>query len=443
MKLISHTLLTVFGYFAMYIVYTEKVSAQNPKDSSQKNWSFHFQQTIVEQYQPGVPGSYQSDFSLSKKEEDALSLTTTFFIGRRLWKGAQVFFNPELAGGSGLSYARGVAGFPNGETFRIGDPKPQTYIARLFITQKFSLNGNQNEFSEDEANSIQGKEPSSYISVSAGKFSMADYFDCNQYSHDPRSQFLNWSLMSTGAWDYPANTRGYTYGFVLQYVTPNFAVRYAASLVPTYANGPNLDWNISQYNAHTAEVQQSFKINKRRGTIRVLGFYNLANMGNYNEATQLKVGIDTVRNGARTKYGFGINLEQELTDNVGLFARASWNDGTNETWAFTEIDQSISAGILVDGKKWKRASDRFGLAVVGNGISTAHQNYLKGGGKGFMIGDGNLNYGYEMIAEIYYSTLIHQDHFWLTPDYQFIMNPAYNKDRGPAHVFGLRFHAEF
>lgn len=431
----------IFLLFVAGLLSIMHAHAQQPADSS-SNWSFHLQQTIVEQYQPGVRGPYFSDFSLSPNEEHALSLTTTFFIGRRLWKGAELFFNPELAGGSGLSAARGVAGFPNGETFRIGDPRPQAYVARLYFTQKFAL-GDHTDWQEDEANALKGNEPSSYISVTAGKFSMADYFDANMYSHDPRSQFLNWSLMSTGAWDYPANTRGYTYSILLQYVTPDLALRYAAALVPVNANGPVLDWNIQQYHAHMAEVERSFYIGKRRGTLRVMGFYNQAHMGNYNEAAARHVNIDSTHNGSRGKYGLGLNLEQELGDHLGLFARASWNDGTNETWAFTEIDQSISTGISMDGTKWKRPEDIFGLAAVVNGISTAHQHYLKGGGKGFMIGDGNLNYAPEMICEVYYNILIHGQHFWLTPDYQFIINPAYNKDRGPAHVPGLRLHAEF
>ena len=421
--------------------------AQNKSDSS-KNWlSFHFQQTTVYQMQPGVSGKYSSDFSLSPKEEDAISLTTTLFLGAKLWKGAEAYFNPELAGGSGLSAARGVAGFTNGETFRIGNPAPQPYIARAFITQKFALNNNK-VWQADGANKIGTYQPEKYISITAGKFSLADYFDNNKYSHDPRTQFLNWSLMSTGAWDYAANTRGYTVGLVLQYVSPIWSVRYAAALVPEYANGPTLETNFSQYNSQVLEVEKIVKVHNRKGSLKLLAFNNFANMGSYKQAiapsnTMLTPDITKTRNGARTKYGLSLNYEQELNDYIGLFGRVSWNDGLNETWAFTEIDQSVSLGFSADGSKWKRNDDVLGIAFVANGISNDHQNYLKAGGKGFMIGDGNLNYAPEIILELFYNALLHEDHFWLSPDYQLVMNPAYNQDRGPAHVFAIRLHAEF
>jgi high affinity Mn2+ porin len=416
--------------------------AQNSVDTSNKI-SFHFQQTTVYQMQPGVNGSYFSDFSLSPKQEDAISLTTTLFLGIKLWKGAEAYFNPELAGGSGLSKARGIAGFTNGETFRIGDPSPQPYIARAFITQKFALNNNK-IWQSDGLNKIASFQPEKYFSITAGKFSLADYFDNNSYSHDPRSQFLNWSLMSNGAWDYAANTRGYTVGIVLQYVSPTWSFRYAGALVPENANGPILEGNFVKYNSQVIELEKSIKIKNRKGILKLLLFNNIANMGNYAKATSMAShNITLARNGASNKYGFGLNYEQQINDNIGLFSRLSWNDGINETWAFTEIDQSISAGISMNGKMWNRDEDLLGIAFVANGISTDHANYLKAGGRGFMIGDGNLNYGNEMIFELFYNLLLHEDHFWLAPDYQLVVNPAYNIDRGPANIFALRLHVEF
>ena len=434
-------------YFLSFIGMNNQSFGQNSVDSSSKI-SFHFQQTTVYQMQPGVNGNYASDFSLSSKQEDAISLTSTLFFGTKLWKGAEAYFNPELAGGSGLSKARGIAGFTNGETFRIGDPSPQPYIARAFITQKFTLNNNK-IWQPDGLNKIASFQPEKYFSITAGKISLADYFDNNSYSHDPRSQFLNWSLMSNGAWDYAANTRGYTVGIVLQYVSPTWSFRYAGALVPENANGPTLASNFKKYNAHVVEVEKTIHINIRKGSIKILVFENFANMGNYaNAIKNLLPGsipdITTTRTGGvNNKYGFGINFEQAITDNIGVFSRLSWNDGINETWAFTEIDQSISAGISMDGKMWHRHEDLLGIAFVANGISANHANYLKAGGKGFMIGDGKLNYGNEMIFELFYNFLLHEDHFWLAPDYQLVVNPAYNIDRGPSNVFALRLHVEF
>ncbi len=424
-----------------------EIDAQNIKDSSDQSWSFHFQQTSVYQWHYGFDAKYSGEYSLSNKEEDAMSLTSTIFIGKRLWKGANLVFNPELAGGSGISQARGIAGFTNGETFRIGDPRPQVYLARLFIEQKFAI-GNEKEFVKDEANTVQGFEPTSYISVVAGKFSNADYFDCNQYSHDPRSQFLNWSLMSAGAWDYAANTRGYTYGIVFQYVTPKLSLRYSFASEPTVANGPELHSDIVKYHAQAFEVEKPYTVGKSKGIIRVMAFYNNAPMRSYNQAVKdgdLVVSTDPAHqaNINHSKYGLSANLEHTINNDLGLFARISCNDGENETWAFTEIDHSACLGLSVSGRKWKRHEDMFGLAGVINGISTPHQNYFKAGGKGFMVGDGQLNYVPEMIAEIFYSALIHEDHFWLTPNYQFVANPGYNSDRGPVSVFGLRLHGEF
>ena len=416
--------------------------AQNSVDTSNKI-SFHFQQTTVYQMQPGVNGSYFSDFSLSPKQEDAISLTTTLFLGTKLWKGAVAYFNPELAGGSGLSKARGIAGFTNGETFRIGDPSPQPYIARAFITQKFALNNNQ-IWQSDGMNKIASFQPEKYFSITAGKFSLADYFDNNSYSHDPRSQFLNWSLMSNGAWDYAANTRGYTVGIVFQYVSPSWSFRYAGALVPENANGPILEDNFVKYNSQVIEIEKLINIKNKKGSLKLLVFNNIANMGNYAKASAMSFpDVTKTRNNASNKYGFGLNYEQAITDHIGFFSRLSWNDGSNETWAFTEIDQSISAGISMNGKIWHRNDDVLGVAFVANGISTNHANYLKAGGKGFMIGDGKLNYGNEMIFETFYNFLLHEDHFWLAPDYQLVVNPAYNIDRGPAHVFALRLHVEF
>lgn len=417
--------------------------AQSPADSS-KRLNLHFQQTIITQYKPAFSANYTGQNSMSPNHEVQTSLTTTVFLGARLWKGAELYVNPELAGGSGLSEAKGIAGFTNGEAFRIGSPEPKAYIARAYFSQIFKLKGEE-EFVEDEANQLGGKIPTHYFSFTAGKFCIADFFDNNSYSHDPRRNFLNWSLMSNGAWDYPANTRGYTWGAVLNYQAKNYALRYAFTLVPKIANGPDMDFNFDKANASSLEFEKNYSIKSRKGCLRLLAYYNQANMGNYEAAVDsnvLQPDISLSRKYSRSKFGFGLNLEQELNDNLGFFARASWNDGKNETWAFTEIDHSVSAGLSHNGKLWGREKDCFGLAFVVNGISKEHQNYLKQGGYGFIIGDGKLFYGNEKILEAYYELLLNNKYFYVTPDYQFIINPAYNRARGSVHVFSLRVHVE-
>jgi high affinity Mn2+ porin len=422
--------------------------AQFPPDTlGSARWNLHFQQTVVPQYHPYFQASYSDTFSLQQKAESEVSLTTTFFAGLRLWKNSEVYFNPELAGGSGLSQARGVAGFTNGETFRIGNPKPQIYLARLYLQQLFPLSHHQ-ERRDDAANQLPGKKATEYISISLGKFSIADFFDQNKYSHDPRSQFLNWSLMSNGAWDYPANTRGYTVGCIIEYIRPSLEIRYGAVMVPKQANGNKLDNTIRESHSQSLELSRFFRINDKKGAIRLLVFYTNASMGNYKSAIdeiQLsqRPDISLTRAPGRNKYGFGLNMQQDLTINTGIFLRASWNDGKNETWAFTEIDRAMSAGIVTRGNAWNRKEDVCGFAIAANGISRDHQRYLQAGGHGFMIGDGNLNYGPEIITELYYNFCLHEQHFWVSPDYQFIIHPAYNKDRGPVHVIAMRFHVAF
>lgn len=410
--------------------------AQKPVN---QRFNFHFQQTVVTQYQPGVNAAYSGPNSFSVKEEAQTSVTSTFFVGVRLGKNTEFYFNPELAGGSGLSRATGIAGFPNGETFRVGNPKPTVYVGRAYIRQYIPLS-KETTMADDAPNQLRGVRPAKYLSFAIGKFSLADFFDGNSYSHDPRTQFLNWSLMNHGAWDYAANVRGYTQGIMIEFVSPAYAVRYAATQVPEEANGAKLEKQIGKALSHQIEVEKPFGTAK----LRLLGYINKANMGNYKLAAQLPVpDITETRQYGRTKAGFGVNYEQQVTSDLGLFARYSYNDGRNETWAFTEIDRSASVGIALKGSKWKREEDTIGLAVVSNGISKDHRAYLNAGGLGFMVGDGKLRYGSEDIVEVYYRYYLHEDHFWISPDYQFILHPAYNKDRGPANVFGARVHVEF
>lgn len=408
-----------------------------------KNWSLHFQQTVIPQHKLAITAPYSGEFSLSDTAETQTSLTTTIYLGRRLWKGAAVFYNPELAGGSGLSQARGIAGFSNGECFRIGNPSPTIYTARLFFRQDFALADSPNEKEEDAMNSIAGERPVNRFSVIVGKFSIADFFDNNSYAHDPRTQLMNWALMANGAWDYPANTRGYTWNLVAEYVRENWAIRAATSLVPTFANGPTLNSDWANNQSNTLEYERSTKIGGKEGKLRLLAFRTTTYMGNYEIATKMaNPDIAATRVNGRTKYGFGINYEQELSAQSGIFFRGSWNDGQNETWAFTEIDHAVSGG-YVNRNPFNRKEDVFSLGVALNGISTQHRNYLAKGGYGFIIGDGKLpNYALESILELNYAAKI-TDWLTISPDYQFIINPAYNSDRGPVHAFALRFHSEF
>ncbi len=424
-------------------------SAQFKKD----DFNFHYQTTFVPQqnFKTKKIPSYYSTNTFGLSNDQATTITATGFLGWRLEKNTDIYFNPEVAGGKGLNKALGLAGFTNGESFRVGNPEPAFYVARAYINHYFSLT-KERENLDDDVNIVKGSRPLKYIRIVLGKFSMADYFDCNTYSHDARSQFLNWALMSNGAWDYPANTRGYTVGAVVEYnnIPKKLSYRLAWCLPTNTANGPVLDYHIKNAMCYTGEVERKFSLFKKNTTIRVLAFLNRSLAGIYNNAVPvltlppLGPTIKLANDAYHIKYGYAINMEMDLNNWSGMFMRAAYNNGKTETWAFTEIDASISLGYVAKGEKWNRKKDHFGIAILANGLSPEHINFLKRGGFGFMLGDGNINYAPEIISELYYNISLFDGLLHLSPDYQIIINPGYNKDNhGPIQVVGARLHVSF
>jgi len=433
------------SFVTIHLLFISFIAASQSIDTTKEEiLSFHAQNTVITQHKPSFHAKYSGQNSLIPQKENQNTITATLYAGTKLWKGATAFINPEISGGSGLSTALGVAASTNGESFRVGNPAPKLYLARLFCRQLISIE-NKTKYQEADANQLAGMMPDKYVSITAGKIDIADYFDNNIYSHDPRKQFMSWALMDNGAWDYPANTRGYTDAFVIEYVTPKNEFRYAIALVPTEANGNTLDYKIGKAHSHTLEYTKNYNFNSKAGAVRFLAFYTIAKMGNYNQSIELNPAapdITATRKYSNNKYGLGINVEQSLSKNIDAFLKASWNDGNNETWAFTEIDRTVSIGTVTKGNSWKRENDEVGLAYVISGLSQPHKNYLKAGGKGFMLGDGALNYGAEQLAEFYYSAELIKSSLFLSGAYQFILHPGYNKDRGPVNVFSVRVHIE-
>ncbi len=452
---------------ALYLLSVSSVNAQTPPaapaaattqppDTTKTSpWSTHFQLTVINQIHSGFHAAYSGMNSLSDTVEPAAtSITTTLFLGRKLWKGAAIYANPEVSGGRGLSYSVGVAGALNGETYRIGNPEPVLSLSRAYFQQSFPLGHTDYEDAPDGPFQVAERLPTHRITITAGKYAMSDQYDVNAYSHDPRSQFLNWSLMSNGAWDYPADTKGYTSGLIVEWHTPNWAVRLSSVAVPVVANHPKMEYVFDKAMSETAELERETKLGSHPGTIRLLFSYTQSRAPSYKAGLAALKDNDTALlnvidgNGEGTSYGghktgLGLNADQELTDNIGAFARVGWNDGQYATWAFTEIDQTASLGLSFKGAPWKRPDDVVGVAGVVNGISAEHRAFLKAGGYGFIIGDGNLNYGHESIVETYYNAKLYE-HVFLTFDYQYVTNPGYNKDRhGPVHVFAFRGHIEF
>lgn len=411
------------------------------KDTLMNNWTSHVQITVISQQHTAFRALYSGKNSLADTVEPiATSVTSTLFLGRQLWKGAAFYFNPELSAGNGLSFASGVAGALNGETYRVGAVQPQVFIARAYLQQYFSLGNSEYEYVSDDQNQVAEKVPVNRFTLRAGKFAISDFFDDNAYSKDPRTQFLNWSLWANGAWDYPANTRGYTYGFVAEVTKRNWSLRFSSVAVPRIANNSSMEYKLSKANGETVEYERRYRLGESKGKISAIASAIFNRSPSYSEGLKaiadsniflLNVISGKAENNkyGGSKYVLGLNIEQEITDDIGLFSRIGWNDGKYVSWAFTEIDRTANIGLSINGKRWKRPDDLFGIASVVNGISSGHRAFLKAGGYGFIIGDGNLNYGHESVFETFYNAKL-TNFFWVTFDYQFVKNPGYNKDRG-------------
>jgi high affinity Mn2+ porin len=442
----------IFGILILILGLYQFGFAQTKPDSliaKQKKYSIHGQATIISQYHFDFKAAYSGVNSLLTSEPAANSASATLFLNYKLGNKTYLVFNPEIAGGKGLSKTLGIAGFPNGEVYRVGDPTPKPFIGRLYVEHRIALSNDKVQV-DDDINQVAEITNKDYVSFIAGKFSLTDFFDDSQISHDPRTQYFNWALMGNGAWDYPANTRGYTMGVVIQALYKDFCLRTALTTVPTEANGPDLQFKWAEAMGFVIEFEKTHlfqKSDKQFTTLHFGYFINLANMGNYQESIAKGTllgnapNIIDSRQYGRSKWGFYASADNNFGP-YHIFFKTSINDGKNETWAFTQIDQSFTTGFQFDGNLWKRDQDRFAIAYVRNNLSADHKTYLEKGGYGFIIGDGRLNYGSEQIIEAYYSMHLTKQIF-LSPDYQFVINPAYNKDRGPVHIISLRLHADF
>jgi high affinity Mn2+ porin len=426
----------------------DKDEKKEEKEESKETWfSAHTQATMDLQDHAPFPALYTGPHSLLPIREADTSLTATLFLDYRLWDwcghSGEIVFNPELAGGKGFSGVNGLAGFTNGDITRVGVVEPTPYFARLFLRQTWELGGEQ-ETLEDAPNQIAGKRDIDRITLIAGKFAFTDLIDTNRYSHDPRTQMQNWSLMYNGAWDYPANVRGYSYGIGLELNQKYWALRYGVMAEPTFANSAALDPHFLKAQGQALEWEGRWCVCDHPGRVRLMTYLNRAHMGDYREAlAEMPVNPDvTLTRAYRYKYGFGMNFEQEVTRDLGVWGRLGWSDGHTETWAFTPIDRTAALGLLLKGRCWARPNDEIGLAGVCNGIAKDHRDYLAAGGLDFSIGDGALNYRPEEIIEVYYRVAIVKG-IYATADFQQIFNPAYNHDRGPVSVVSLLVHVEF
>jgi carbohydrate-selective porin OprB len=372
----------------------------------------------------------------------------TLYTGVRFSPYAELLFDVESAGGGGLGNALGLAGFTNLDVVRNPTLGSKPYVARAMLHFTIPL-------SPESVTAVRGPlalnttVPARRLEIRAGKLSTVDFFDLNSVGSDSHLQFMNWTTVNSGAYDYAADTRGYTYGVLMEYYAKRYTLRFGEMLMPKIANGLALDFDVARARAENVELELHPTLREgRQGAVRLLSFVNHADMGNYREAIDRYLnGTDPVPDitahprGTRLKRGLGVNAEQEITETWRAFGRFSWNDGKNESFAYTEVDQSFLGGTDLRGKRWRRDSDKVGLAVCVNGISGDHRRYLQLGGQGFLLGDGNLSYGHEKILEAYYTFHIIRG-LYVAADLQRIWNPGYNQDRGPVTVFSFRVHVE-
>jgi high affinity Mn2+ porin len=430
---------------------TDTLLTMVPHTETAGYW-FSGQANVVFQWHPTFPAKYTGTNSLTPEGQSATTHVITFYTGFEITPLTELFADFEYATGGGIGRAFGLAGYTNLDSVRtVSGAQLSTapYLARLMVRQIIPLSDKHVAADRDELH-LATSLPVRRIEIRVGKFDLADFFDLNTWGQDSHLQFLNWTVDNNGAWDYAANTRGYTDGVILEYDDHWFSARFAVAMMPKTANGIFLDADIARARAENLELQAAGKlIAHRAGTVRLLSYVNQGDMGNYQEAiadfldnrTPTPEIISTRRLG-RHRYGFGLNFEQAITDDIGVFGRLGWSDGRNESWAYTEDDRTLELGAFSMGAPWRRKNDRTGVAFVANGIAAAHQQYLALGGLGFLLGDGALTYGPEKIFEGFYTAHLWRG-FFASFDIQHINNPGYNQVRGPVIVPGLRFHMDF
>jgi high affinity Mn2+ porin len=412
-------------------------------ETSEERWSVHMQNTNVLQGHTGISSPYSGQDSLHSSAEMRQTVSADLLLGLRLWSGAEVHLDGLMWEGYGMSNALGMAGFPNGEAFRKGTAEPNGNISRAFIRQTIGF-GSEMEDAPSGALFLKGRQHTSRLTFTLGRMGAKDIFDNNAYANDARTQFMNWSLMANGAWDYPADSLGYTTGAAVELYVHGWALRYGFFQVPNVSNGIAMDPHIWKAWAQVVELEHKHEIGGHPGAVRFLAYANRANMGSFQQTLNNPARPTDITNSRayRIKYGFGLNMDQEIASGIGIFSRLGWSNGEAEAWSFTDVDSSASLGISAKGIAWERPNDTLALACIVNSISSVHSIYHQQGGNGILVGDGTQTYGAEKIIETYYDIAVRQ---WLhlAFDYQFAMNPAYNRDRGPVHIFGARLHWEF
>jgi high affinity Mn2+ porin len=424
----------------------DSTAPAEPPDPAPQTWAVHVQATFVAQGAAGFRAAFQGANSLASDANGRETADVTLYLGYRPWAGAEIWINPEIDQGFGLSNTLGIAGFPSGEAYKVGAAVPYAKLQRAFLRQTIDLGGAVQRVDPD-LNQFGGSRTSDRVVLTVGKFAVTDIFDTNQYAHDPTSDFLNWSLIDAGSFDYAANAWGFTYGAVAELYEGHFAVRGGAFDLTVVPNDVELDPTFRQFQL-VGEVEEDHDIAGQSGAVKLTGFLTRARMGSFADAIALSeetgqpASVALVRRyGSRP--GLSLDAQQQITDGLGAFARAGYADGNVEPFEFTDIDDTASGGLSLNGKRWGRPDDTYAIAGVINQISRIHQEYLNDGGLGVLVGDGRLPHpGPEEIIETYYEIAALKA-LKISLDYQYVANPAYNRDRGPVSIGAVRFHTQF
>jgi high affinity Mn2+ porin len=416
-------------------------------DASPEQWAIHGQSTFTGQFQPAFRSPYQGPQSLSPAANGRETFDATVYLGYRPWQGAEIWFNPEADQGFGLSNSFGVAGYPSGEAYKVGNVTPYYRMARAFFRQTIDLGGDTQKVDAD-LNQLRGTQTANRLVVTIGKYAVTDIFDTNKYAHDPRGDFLNWSVIDAGTFDYAADAWGVTYGAAAEWYQDWWTVRTGLFDLSSSPNTEHLGLPLMHQAQFVSELEERHNIGGRAGKVKFLYWLTWGNLGTYSDALALAAATGTTPSTAlvrryRFKYGVVLNFEQELTDDLGMFARAGWTQGGVEEVDFTDIDQTLAIGLSLTGARWGRPDDTVALAGVVNQISRSAKQYFAAGGLGGIIGDGLLpEAGPEQIVETYYTHAVSK-YVKVSGDYQLVNNPAYNRQRGPVSVFALRVHVEY
>jgi len=420
-------------------------SSAEPDATVPEQWAVHGQLTNITQAHSVFNSPYSGPNSLNPNGPTEETTDITLFAGTRLWHGAEIWVNPEIDQGFGFGNTVGMAGFPNGGAYKVGANTAYFRIPRAFIRQVIAPGGSGEQV-EGAANQLAGSRAADNLTITVGKFAVPDIFDTNSYAHDPRADFLNWTAIEGGAFDYAADSWGYTYGAAAEWTRSWWTLRAGVFQLSAVPNGKVTGVRFNE-NSAIVEGEARYQWRGHPGKIKLLAYEDHGAMGSYRDALQLAQqtastpDVSQVRQVA-TKPGAAINLEQELMAGLGAFARYSQDDGSKEAYEFTDINRSLSAGLSLKGERWGREQDTVGVALVANRISGAAQAYFAAGGMGVLVGDGRLNYAPEEILEAYYA--LHPNaHLAVTFDFQHANNPAYNQDRGPVSIYGIRVHGEF